>query len=559
MSQRKSTLPAFFFDNNNPPNDDNDYRPFDLTNLQLYNPVYKQLFGAYATETTALDHNYEVAGEDCVRSTEGELLLHNRPIHFKFSPLLDPYSYMTGKSPPIQRLPSPSDDAGADAKVSHYCNAAYVDCFFNYLSNMLFEKHGFAHGICYYGSFVGVQRRFKVNVTDDLLHLRNSKFFTEHVGKLFTVPGMMPNFLSEIGGSRRNKRKIDVVNDDSLLLDNVECLEEEEKAAPHDELDEPPVLLYSKEPDDDDQSSVESTNSADSSVNYSSSSSEELEDEEEEEEEEDDAEDYVDEKVFDEEEDDDEDEGEDGETFAFINDFPCQVICMEKCDGTLDDLFADGYMDSEQATSAMMQVIMTLLAYQKAFDFTHNDLHTNNIMYNFTDKEYLVYRYEGRIYRVPTYGRIYKIIDFGRSIYTFQQTLFCSDSFFAKGDAATQYNFGPCLDPAKPVLEPNPSFDLCRLGVSIFDFVMDVDTDVGSLDGFQRTIRRWCHDDCRHNVLYKRSGDDRYPNFKLYKMIARTVHRHTPDAQLSYALFRQFIVSETSDACMDLDALPMYQ
>jgi serine/threonine protein kinase len=234
---------------------------------------------------------------------------------------------------------------------------------------------------------------------------------------------------------------------------------------------------------------------------------------------------------------------------------------MEKCDGTLDELFDRGKMDGKQATSALMQVIFTLLAYQKAFQFTHNDLHTNNIMYVNTDLEYLYYRFEQRMYKVPTYGRIYKIIDFGRSIYTFEKHVFCSDSFFAKGDAATQYNFGPCLDPSKPVLEPNPSFDLCRLGVSIFDFVMDIDTDIADMDAFQKTIRRWCQDDRKHNVLYKRNGDDRYPNFKLYKMIARTVHRHTPQAQLNYFIFRQHLVGEEVPEevrVMNLDDLPTY-
>ena len=35
---------------------------------------------------------------------------------------------------------------------------------------------------------------------------------------------------------------------------------------------------------------------------------------------------------------------------------------------------------------------------------------------------------------------LFKIIDFGRSIYTFKGKLICSDSFHSKGDAATQYN-----------------------------------------------------------------------------------------------------------------------
>ena len=54
------------------------------------------------------------------------------------------------------------------------------------------------------------------------------------------------------------------------------------------------------------------------------------------------------------------------------------------------------------------------------FEFTHNDLHTNNIVYVSTEKKYLYYRYDNKHYKVPTYGRIYKIIDFGRAIYKFK-------------------------------------------------------------------------------------------------------------------------------------------
>ena len=37
----------------------------------------------------------------------------------------------------------------------------------------------------------------------------------------------------------------------------------------------------------------------------------------------------------------------------------------------------------------------------------------------------------------------------------------------------------------------------------------------------------------KKNILYKKNGEERYPDFKLYKMIARTVHNHTPEAQLT--------------------------
>ena len=83
------------------------------------------------------------------------------------------------------------------------------------------------------------------------------------------------------------------------------------------------------------------------------------------------------------------------------------------------------------------------------------------------------------------------------------------------------------------------SFDLCRLGTSRFDFILDIDLD-SKKDNLQKTIYRWCQDDSGKNVLYKRNGEERYPNFKLYKMIARTVHNHTPEKQLDFPFFKQF-------------------
>jgi hypothetical protein len=201
-----------------------------------------------------------------------------------------------------------------------------------------------------------------------------------------------------------------------------------------------------------------------------------------------------------------------------------------------------------------MQIIMILITYQKAYSFTHNDLHTNNIMYNATDKKYLYYCYKKKYYKVPTYGRIFKIIDFGRSIYKFNNVLFCSDSFKPGGDAATQYNMEPYMNNNKPRLEPNYSFDLCRLACSIFDYLVDDMDDIDNLcrdHPYIKIVVDWCKDDNGINVLYKNNGAERYPEFKLYKMIARHVHNHTPHAQLERKEFANFEISKKNIKSMD--------
>jgi hypothetical protein len=168
-------------------------------------------------------------------------------------------------------------------------------------------------------------------------------------------------------------------------------------------------------------------------------------------------------------------------------------------------------------------------------------------MYVETEEKFLYYCFEGVYYKVPTFGRIFKIIDFGRSIYHYDGKLFCSDSFEEGGDASTQYNTEPYFNDKKPRIEPNYSFDLCRLACSIFDYVVDDFQQLKDLDNCRKITRlivEWCLDDKGINVLYKNNGEERYPDFKLYKMIARCVHNHTPQSQLKREMFKNYIVAK---------------
>ena len=42
------------------------------------------------------------------------------------------------------------------------------------------------------------------------------------------------------------------------------------------------------------------------------------------------------------------------------------------------------------------------------------------------------------------------------------------------------------------------------------------------------------------NILYKKNGNERYPDFKLYKMIARTVHHCEPHNEINNSIFDIF-------------------
>ena len=67
-------------------------------------------------------------------------------------------------------------------------------------------------------------------------------------------------------------------------------------------------------------------------------------------------------------------------------------------------------------------------------------------------------------------------------------------------------------------------------------------------------------DDSGINILYKNNGVERYPDFKLYKMIARCVHNHTPQAQLERTEFKNYIVSKnkvpSDQIIINIDSIP---
>ena len=72
----------------------------------------------------------------------------------------------------------------------------------------------------------------------------------------------------------------------------------------------------------------------------------------------------------------------------------------------------------------------------------------------------------------------------------------------------------------------------------------------------------WVNDDKGRNILYKKNGDERYPDFKLYKMIARAVSKHIPADVLQKPYFDKFIVNKNeikkNSNIIDIDSIPCY-
>ena len=602
-----------------------------LSNIQNYIPIYDKFFSLNSTNFNAinLNHMWHISDIKDIKNkdksndndrdkqhiytcklkniTEDEDFATTQKVFIKMAPLLDPFKYLVGKynhtDPNLFNLPSIDKVKKVNPKLEDHNNSSYIDGFFSFITSQVLHKHNFVHGIDYYGSFLAIKNDYKINVIDDIDYLVQSEFFNKHQNTLFTVedyshlmqsqsmlePSLKPLNIMNI--SQKSNLSVKSIDDsifenifsnaeptretgteanNSLSLDDVKMLNmelvditnsiditDQKKSASlksgsscssrtsHtnendilDELDGDELdcaKSYSKSSGSETHSLKSGSASGSGSGSDSESSYES---------------DLEEEKLF-----------------LTLQKFPVQVICMENCESTLDDLIMNTDLTHDEWMSALMQIIMTLIVYQKLFSFTHNDLHTNNIMYIPTNKKHLYYLYKKKYYKVPTFGRIFKIIDFGRAIYKFDNKLFCSDSFQTGGDATTQYNTEPYFNDKKPRLEPNFSFDLCRLACSIFDYIiddMDSIKNINSCEPIVKLMVEWCTDDNGINVLYKNNGAERYPEFKLYKMIARCVHNHSPNAQLDRPEFSKFTILKNGvskgELVMDIDQLqPLYK
>ncbi len=528
----------------------------------------------------------------------------DKDLFFKMAPLIDPFKYLIGKynnDDKILNLPSiNSDETQCNSKFLDANNSAYVDGMFLFLSSNLIYENNFQHGVDYYGSFLAIKNNFALNIYDDIDYLNNSDFFNKNKNVLFKVDDYEHLFQFQNEDTKLKPLKIehnssvksnisiksfdneifeDMFNDDNKFV-NLEDL----KGGNYSELID--ITNTNLTNDNENNVTLKSNSSCSSRTSYTVDGEgedsllekncddcpfsendlllekDEQSDSQHDEQNEDNLE-KADDTVWESDASDADDESFEEEIInATIPQLPVQVICMEYCENTFDDLILSNDLKQEEWFSAFMQIIMILITYQKSFSFTHNDLHSNNVMYNYTDKKFLYYCYKKQIYKVPTFGRIYKIIDFGRSIYKFNGKLFCSDSFQIGNDAATQYNTEPYFNEKKPRLEPNFSFDLCRLACSIFDYVIEDMSEIKDLakcDPVQRLIVEWCLDDKGINVLYKNNGQDRYPDFKLYKMIARCVHNHTPQAQLERPEFKAYtdFKGAVPNDVIDIDKMPV--
>ena len=546
-----------------------------------------------------------------------------RDVFFKYSPLIEPIAYMLGKYkkhadtavlalPQWPNVPVEGEGEGdpplkTTTEINDVNNLSYVDGFFSFLSGQLLASHGFLNGNGFYGQFLANKSGFIVDLEEDIDTLVASTYFNKNKQRY----NLDEVYYRTVEALQSTKHKQPLVFSDEPVAEDLGLAEDislyrskavTTEAGPLVETDtEIPNALFDFKDlcyDIDDYSihglkksdgadapnpggnaefkehscssrtsntqsgsgsgsdSTRGSGSASTRGSGSESGSGSTRGSES----------------------DGSATGSESEQqfpVASLSNFPVNMIALEQCVMTLEQYLLGEPAESQPAdrhdelVNILLQIVLTLACYQKCFMFVHNDLHTSNIMYIPTDKQYLYYKYNNVCYKVKTYGKIWKIIDYGRSVYTFKNKVMFSGAFGPEGDAATQYNCEPYLNEQKTIVLPNFSFDLCRLGCSLTDELFSEDDLIELVNGqheclspVEQLIYSWCLDDKGRHIMIKKNGAERYPDFKLYKMITRTVHHHTPEAQLGHPLFAAAAVKRKKikkvTHIMDIDAMPSY-
>lgn len=468
-------------------------------------------------------------------------------IYSKIIHLVDPFEFMT-RSHILSYLPAPdANDRDQLRKhaISRY-NQASVDATICYMLSRLGNAGLSPATVDYYETICGIADSYMYRITDDFMTLRNKFWFWSFAedGALLKVEGesvsdelrswiltkpaeasLDSSFYEEISlddsTALPSPEGNEVCEGISFKMEELEDIGNQVEAAILQE--EEPIKMTQKNSDNGSTSSE-----TDISLTESEAHIEELED-------------------------------CGGEVYLRCKNIPVLVCFQQAAEGTMDQLLSEvmetesqdsdacgifGLPECERMWSAwLFQVCAALSVFQRYANFCHNDLHTNNIVWVSTEEQYLYYKSQNGVnYKVPTYGKIFKLIDFGRATAEIGNIQIISTDYAKDQDAWGQYNWGPIKDDSESEIAPNSSFDLCRLAVSIFETLYpaydhSTDSDESSLAAL---LWKWLQDDEGKSIMYDDDDIERFPGFDLYVHIAHHVHNAIPAEQFVERAFNQF-------------------
>ena len=141
--------------------------------------------------------------------------------------------------------------------------------------------------------------------------------------------------------------------------------------------------------------------------------------------------------------------------FLEFNNYPCYLLATEKEEMDIDILYDSNKLDYHTFLSLSFQIYAAITSMMLIFGIKHNDLHLSNVMLSITKEQYIYYKFKNQYFRVPTYGYIIKIIDWGRATYEFNGHGGWNEIFSADNDCFCQYYYPKINNKGKDSLMPS--------------------------------------------------------------------------------------------------------
>ena len=454
------------------------------------------------------DQIVAITSKDTIQTIYGP-----KKVHIKPTMILSPFKWMRGDYSTALGLPSTKDRSETiQNKLQSPHNAAYVGALFS----AAFSQTKCVHFPKVYGVFSGISEHHTINISDDYEDLMDKPWFSQNIGQTFELKLSEEVGESSFKHTRSARAEMEIGGD--ILLEGVEEME----GIPSDQVDVPDMNPVFGSPEEEDDNESDSSSVSTSYVFGVHSCECSVQD--------------------------DDEEGDDEEfAWATFKNVPVQYTIMEPCEGTLHKLFTD-IPDTNKHFAWLTQVVFALAYVQRMFGYVHNDLHSNNVMYVSTEKEFLYYKVADKSYKVPTYGYIIKLIDFERGTGSIrvagmkEPKAFMSDHFAVNEEAGGQYNAEPFFIPNIPVVKPNPSFDLVRLATSLFWDLFPEGPSKDNKNPVYLALMKWLKVDDK-SILFSNGNPkhERYHGFHLYKAIARFSKEAIPRKEIDYLPFASVI------------------
>jgi len=510
----------------------------------------------------------------------------NKDIFIKSNPILDVLKYMEGKYKTNLEIPS-IFSFKTNNKINNINNNAYIEVICCYYLNLLNEKKMTSLFPEFYGAFNGISKSYMHDISEDYEYIKNNDWYEKNINNLFEI--IKNDNLSDFDeltfdnleklNYKNVNNNFEINNIDNLSFDDIELDEleqinynesKEKQIRGEDNCEE------QKEDEDEnceEQKEDEDENCEEQKEDENCEEQEEDQDENCEEQEEDQDENCEEQKEDEDEKCEEQKEYENceeiliesissssissssssstssstssssislnsymsngsciiSETFAKLKSIPIQILGVELMDNTLTDLIKND-LDKEEWRSILFQICFGLSVAQKHLNFIHNDLHTDNVMFKKIEEEYKYFLYQNIYYRIPTFKKETKIIDFARGIIKIGNKTYVSDVFKKDGDAGGQYDYvnsGCCFKKNKNY---NMNFDLARLGTTIINYLDDKE--------ITKFVHEWTIG--KNGEDFTELNDD----FSLYVEISKYANNALPKNQINKGFFKQYQIKK---------------